>query len=101
MAAYTFHEGTERNFLIGTERVYNVIKDRPTTISYCEEIGFTFPHLELFPDDLFLQLMQQAGMLRKPRGNEIAREKMQFYIAISIISICGNTGYFHNCHWNL
>lgn len=101
MAAYTLREGTKRNFLMGTEKMYNVIKDRPPTTSDCREIGFAFPHLELFPDDLFLQLMQQADMLGKPRGNEIVREKMQFRIAIPIISICGNVGYFHSCHWNL
>lgn len=73
--------------------MYNVIKDRPTTISYCQEIGSAFPPLELFPDDLFLQLMQG-----KPRGNEFARKKMQFYIPVSTISVCGNVGYFHSCH---
>lgn len=45
--------------------------------------------------------MQQADILGKPRGNEIVREKMQFYIAMSMINVCGDTGYFHSCHLNL
>lgn len=68
MAPYTFHEGSKRIFLIATEGMYNVIKDRPTTLPCCQEIGLAFPHLKLFPDDLFLELMQEADALGEPGG---------------------------------
>lgn len=80
MASCTFREGTKRNFLIGTERMYNVIKDRPVTISYCQEMGFAFPHPMLFPDDLFLQLMQEADTRAKPRGMRLQGKRCSFIL---------------------
>lgn len=81
--------------------MYNVIKDRPTIIQYCQENGFLLSYLELFLDDLFLQLKQEAALPGKPSGNEIRREKMWLHTVISIASICDKIGYFHSSHWKM
>lgn len=104
-AVYTCYEGPRRNFVTGTEGMYNALElYKLLTVKKLVLLFLIWNYCQMTPSySLWNKLICQLTSPPFPQGNEIAREKILLCIILSIINICDNVGYFHSCHlklWN-